>query len=72
MPQSFTERYRSGDSVAVWNDLISLGDGVRHELYYQDARAVAQETMKRCRHNVEMLIRKEGKLQPEPFRADKT
>ena len=55
---TFLERYQAGDRVAVWDDLMALGDGVRHDLYYQDARAVAAETMRRARHNVEELIRR--------------
>jgi hypothetical protein len=52
------ERYLDGEHVAVWDDLMALGEGVRHELYLEDARAVAAETMRRARHNVEELIRR--------------
>jgi len=54
--KSFLERYQAGDHVGVWDDLMALGEGVRHELYYADATAVAAETMRRARHNVELLI----------------
>jgi hypothetical protein len=53
---TFLERYRSGEHVQVWNELVALGEGVRHELYYADAVAVAAETMRRARHNVELLL----------------
>ena len=55
---TFLERYRDGDCVAVWDDLVALGESVRHELYYADAVAVAAETMYRARHNVELLIQR--------------
>jgi hypothetical protein len=55
---TFLERYRDGDCVAVWDDLVALGEGVRGELYYADAVAVAAETMRRARHNVELLIQR--------------
>jgi hypothetical protein len=35
-----------------------MGEGVRHELYYADAVAVATETMRRARNNVEVLIQR--------------
>jgi len=37
---------------------MALGAGVRHELYYADAVAVAAETMRRARRNVELLIQR--------------
>ena len=55
---TFLERYQAGDHVAVWDELMALGDGVRHEPHYADAVAVATETMRRARHNVELLIRR--------------
>ena len=53
---TFLERYQQGEHAAVWDELVALGKGVRHELYYKDAAAVAHETMRRARHNVELLI----------------
>lgn len=55
---TFLERYQAGDYVAVWDDLVALGEGVRSEPYYADALAVAAETMRRARHNVELLIQR--------------
>src|SRR5262249_5480410 len=54
----FLERYQAGERVEVWDDLVALGEGVRHKLYHDDAIAVANETMRRARHNVELLIRR--------------
>jgi hypothetical protein len=55
---TFLERYQAGDRVAVWDELVALGEGVRHKLYYADAAVVATETMRRARHNVELLIQR--------------
>jgi hypothetical protein len=55
---TFLERYKAGEHVAVWDELTALGEGVRHEPYYADAVAVAAETMRRARHNVELIIRR--------------
>lgn len=55
---SFLERYRNGDCVAVWDELTALAERVREEPYFSDAAAVAAETMRRARHNVEVLIRR--------------
>lgn len=60
VPKSFLDRYQAGDCAAVWEDLVALGSAARHELYLADAQAVARETMRRARRNVEMLI---GKLE---------
>jgi hypothetical protein len=58
MPATFFERYQAGDHITVWNDLMSLGEAVRHEFYANDAIAVAHETMRRARHNIETLIQR--------------
>jgi hypothetical protein len=55
---AYLERYLSGEHVEVWDQLVALGEDVRHELYYCDAVAVATETMRRARHNVELLIQR--------------
>src|SRR5690348_247312 len=54
--RSFLERYERGEHEQVWDDLLALGDGVREEPFYADARAVAHETMRRTRHNLELLV----------------
>jgi hypothetical protein len=53
---SFLERYELGEHEQVWDDLVALGAAVREEPMYSDALAVAHETMRRVRHNFEMLI----------------
>jgi len=42
--------------VRVWADLEALGGAVREERYFSDAQAVANETMKRVRHNAEVVV----------------
>ena len=53
---SFLSRYRAGEHRAVWADLRALGETVRDPRHFEDARAVAVETMTRVRRNVETLI----------------
>ncbi len=62
---TFLDRYRNGERVEVWDDLTSLGAGVRHALYFDDAIAVAAETMRRTRQNIETLI---GRLAAVEYR----
>lgn len=64
---SYLERYLNGEHEQVWNELIALGDSVRHEPVYSDARAVAQETMRRARRNIETLYQR---LQSIGFQFD--
>jgi hypothetical protein len=56
------DRYRDGDCEAVWSDLERLGDAVHQEQYLADARAVAEETMKRVRHNAELVASRLAEL----------
>jgi len=53
---SYLQRYLQGNCIAVWDELLALGEQVREEPIYSDARAVAQETMRRVRYNLELLI----------------
>jgi len=53
---SYYERYIHGEYKQVWDDLASLGESVRSETVYYDALAVAQETMRRVRINIELLV----------------
>lgn len=55
---TYLERYQAGEYEAVWAELLRLGDAVRQDPLYSDALAVAQETMRRVRHNVERLHRR--------------
>jgi hypothetical protein len=52
---TFLERYQQGECVEVWSDLERLGEQVRDQEHLADATAVASETMKRVRHNLETL-----------------
>ena len=63
--RSYLDRYRAGEHVAVWRELAALGPAVRDQPTYDDARAVARETMTRVRHNVELLV---ARLQALDFR----
>jgi hypothetical protein len=53
---SFHARYLAGEYEPVWDDLLALGPRVREVPYYDDAVAVACETMRRVRRNCEVLI----------------
>lgn len=53
---SFLSRYQAGEHVQVWAELQALGEQVREEPLYSDALAVARETMRRVRYNIELLI----------------
>jgi hypothetical protein len=56
MTSSFLERYERGEHEQVWDELVALGAAVREEPVYTEALAVARETMRRARRNIEMLI----------------
>ena len=53
---TYLERYRGGECVPVWDELMARGDEAREEPLYSEALAVARETMRRARHNLELLI----------------
>jgi hypothetical protein len=53
---SYLEHYLAGDCEQVWADLQVLGSATRIEPLHADALAVARETMRRVRHNLELLI----------------
>jgi hypothetical protein len=52
----FCDRYQAGEHQQVWLELVALGDAVRQEPVYSDALAVASETMRRARENIQTLI----------------
>ena len=56
-------RYLAGEHEAVWAEMMALGAEIREPPYFKDACAVATETMRRARHNVELLIRRLDQLQ---------
>jgi hypothetical protein len=51
-------RYQAGEHEAVWADMMALAAEVRQAPYVDEAWAVARETMRRARHNVELIIRR--------------
>jgi len=55
-------RYESGEHAAVWADMMALGPRVREAPHRDDAWAVACETMRRARHNVELIVRRLDQL----------
>ena len=57
-PGRLLRRYEAGEHEAVWAELTALGAKVREAPHVDDAWAVARETMRRARHNVEQIIRR--------------
>ena len=53
---NYLERYRLGEYEQVWDELQALGQAVREEPHYSQAREVAAETMRRVRRNCERII----------------
>lgn len=53
---SYLERYLAGERAAVWDELTKLGAAVAQEPLATDAQAVALETMRRARVNVEVIV----------------
>jgi hypothetical protein len=52
----YLERYLAGECKPVWDELLALGAAIRQEPLASEAWAVAQETMRRVRYNIELLI----------------
>jgi hypothetical protein len=50
------ERYLAGECQPVWDELLAQGAAIREEPLASEALAVARETMRRVRHNIELLI----------------
>ena len=61
-PGELLRRYQAGEHEAVWAELMALGAKVREAPHFDDAWAVARETMRRARHNVEHIIRRLDEL----------
>src|SRR5258708_2993173 len=53
---SYLERYLAGEREHVWDELVAVGAAAREGPLYADALAVARETMRRVRANIETLI----------------
>ena len=56
------DRYWDGDCLQVWNEMTRLGSAIRDSQYFVEASAVARETMRRVRHNIEQIIEKLDRL----------
>lgn len=54
--QTYLERYRDGEQLSVWAELVGLGPAIRNEPVWTDALAVAREMMTRARHNIGLLV----------------
>src|SRR5512138_2686422 len=52
----YLERYLAGENEQVWAELQALGEDVRQEPAYEQARAVAGEAMARVRRNCERIL----------------
>lgn len=52
------ERYVAGDCVAVWEELRQFGPKVRDPKIFDDALAVARETVRRARQNFVAIIQR--------------
>jgi hypothetical protein len=59
---TYLDRYLPGEHEQVWADLVALGPVAREEPLYSDAWALACETMRRVRRNMELLIPRLGAL----------
>jgi hypothetical protein len=55
MTNSYLDRYHAGRHAEVWEELTALGADVRTPGLLDEARAVAAETMRRAKVNVERL-----------------
>ena len=53
---SYYDRYMKGEYQKVWTELLEFGPQIREEPLYSEAKAVVEETMRRARENIEILI----------------
>src|SRR5258707_1642579 len=54
--RTYLQRYVAGEHEQVWAELVALGAAAYDEPVHSDALAVARETMRRARANIETLI----------------
>jgi hypothetical protein len=59
---TYLERYQSGEYEQVWTELVALGGQVREPSVLPHAQAVANETMRRARINIELIIERLKKI----------
>lgn len=52
---TWLERYKSGETELVWAEMRARGAAVREGALFEDAMAVARETMRRVRSNAETV-----------------
>lgn len=52
---SWLERYKSGETERVWVEMRARGAAIREGALFEDAMAVARETMRRVRSNAETV-----------------
>ncbi len=51
------DRYLAGQRVGAWTEVVSLDGGLRGSIEsLRDAKAIARETMRRSRRNIEQLV----------------
>jgi|SRR3954452_22098297 hypothetical protein len=58
----YLQRYQNGEYELVWDELQALGSAVRQPPHDSQAREVAVETMRRVRHNCELIVSRLRKL----------
>jgi hypothetical protein len=68
---SYLERYRQEEREQVWAELLALGGQVRKPGLYDEAWAVARETMTRARANIEALVLRLASLGYQFAHADR-
>jgi hypothetical protein len=66
-PKTLLTRYQAGECEAVWKDLMALGPDVRKSKYQAPAEAVVKETMRRAKHNFELIENRLKSLEYEFF-----
>jgi hypothetical protein len=69
---TWLERYQNGEQLAVWSELNEQGEAVYSRKLRDDARAVAMETIRRVRLNLETIgaqVRPASKRRPEEVQA---
>ncbi len=57
-PREWLSRYQAGEHEVVWAEMTALGLSIDQAPYAEHAEAVARETMRRARHNIELIIQR--------------
>lgn len=55
-PEAWPARYAAGEHEAVWAEMVACGPRIREAPFAAPAEAVARETMRRVRRNIEILL----------------